>query len=375
VYFTSYARLDAKGTRLDKVFERIKDRVRSLLGIGSAEELAALAFVDSQSIDTGEEWRAELATAVHEASVLVCFLSPTYFNSEWCAKEFAVFRRRLAAAGARPRAIIPVLWEIGFIPSAVARYQHSNDRFPKSYASEGLRALCALKASRDDAEKAIGLIAAAIHAAAADALPPIAPCLDFAQLPRSFDNPGPYGIALLAVTARGPQTRIGLSDTLARIVDRVADQLKIPWRELPVDAAIPATIGAAVADRQVVVVITDEASTAAMPVASHLDQLQAVAAPVLVLVGTSAAAPDDAAARARLPGLAAGGVHTIEAFSLKDAGALQSQLAARVTKRRAGMIAADPLVKVDDAQLAGDADRAGIAITSRPGIRGPGNPT
>jgi hypothetical protein len=392
VYFTSYARLDAKGTKLGRVFERIKDRVRSALGVGHPDDIAAIAFGDTYSVETGEDWQRQLAAAVHQARVLVCFVSPTYCNSEWCAKEFAVFRRRLEhfeqldgqrASGAPPRklrAIIPVLWELGTMPSAIGKYQYDNHRFPPSYATMGLRALCALKETRDAAEKTIGVIADAIHEAAKAGLPALEPCLDFQLLPRSFDNPGPYGIALVALTARGPQLPIGFGDTLAKAVDRVADQLKVPWRELPVDAGLAARVDAAVIERQVVVVVTDDTSAAAQPFAGYLGQLQAAAAPLAVLVGTRAMVSDDAAARAQLAGLAAAGSHTtagshaIESFALGNAALLESRLAALVIKRRAALVAADPLVKVDDLALTDDADRAGIAISSRPGLRGPGAP-
>lgn len=313
MYFTSYARLDAEGTKLTRVFERLAIAVRARLGITDREEIKALAFLDSRTIETGDQWQDRLATAVHDARVLVCFLSPTYFNSEWCAKEFAVFRRRLEQLDhgrPRPRAIIPVLWEITQLPRVVSQYQYANDRFPPSYVREGLRALCALKASRDDAEQAIHLIAEAIHDAARGGLPALRPCIDFRQLPRSFDNPGPYGIALVALGGRGPQARIGLADTIARVVDRVADQLRVPWRDLPVDGELAATVTAAAAARQVVVVLTDEASAIAEPHAGYLAELGASCVPLIVLVGR-AAPPDDAAARAAVPALA-GGVHAIE---------------------------------------------------------------
>lgn len=377
VYFTSYARLDAQGTKLQKVFDKLRVRVRARLGLNEPGELDTIAFVDAKDIQTGEEWQERLAAAVHQARVLVCFFSPTYFNSEYCAKEFAVFRRRmdrLGAGGPRPRAIIPVVWEIGVMPSAVAQHQYTNERFPATYASQGLRALYALKSSRDDAEKAIDVLADAICDAATGALPALDSHLDFNVLPRSFDNPGPYGIALAALTPRGPQRRIGVADTIARVVDRVAHSLAIPWWELPVNASLPDVISTAHGERHVVVVVTDDASSRAEPFATYLEGLLESPVPLVVLVGAPPP-PTEPVASAALQALAGLELHAIESFALDNAESLASRLAKLVSKRRAALVHGDPLARVDDPQIVAAADREGIATATRPGLHVPGGAT
>src|SRR4051812_8552353 len=114
VFFASYARCDDnKFSRMRSVIELLEERVRSLRGGASTQ----IAFVDVASIQTGDEWQKRLSSAVHEAYVLVCMMSASYFSSEWCAREFAIFRRRLELLGAgAPGVIIPVIWDIGTIP-------------------------------------------------------------------------------------------------------------------------------------------------------------------------------------------------------------------------------------------------------------------
>src|SRR5262245_2894430 len=114
VFFTSYARLDSnKFSKLDRVVEELRERVRSKLGAKAAQDVG---FFDTQDIQTGADWERVLGTALRHARILVCMCSPTYFNSEFCAKEFEVFRRRLqdaADAFKDVRVILPVLWDVG----------------------------------------------------------------------------------------------------------------------------------------------------------------------------------------------------------------------------------------------------------------------
>src|SRR5690349_13388755 len=114
VFFASYAGLDNDKDQLRNVIVELRKSVRSKLGATDVDEVGFI--YQAGSIKTGQDWQNELGEAIRHANVLVCFCSNTYFNSEYCANEFEVFRKRLnafGAAGAELLAIIPVIWDVG----------------------------------------------------------------------------------------------------------------------------------------------------------------------------------------------------------------------------------------------------------------------
>src|SRR5580765_2774492 len=144
VFFASYARLDNDRKRLQNVVLDLRERVRSVVGAADASKVGFFDTYDG--ISTGQDWEKTLGEAARHARVLVCFCSNTYFNSEYCANEFEVFRRRLDAlgpAGDALRVVIPVVWNVSAMPKAVSRYQtvDQNAGFPDDYRLQGLLAL------------------------------------------------------------------------------------------------------------------------------------------------------------------------------------------------------------------------------------------
>ena len=65
-----------------------------MIGVGEAK----VAFIDTDSIKTGEDWNSRIAGALQITKVLVCVYSPNFFSKErrheYCAKEFDAFLRR-----------------------------------------------------------------------------------------------------------------------------------------------------------------------------------------------------------------------------------------------------------------------------------------
>src|SRR5438034_804055 len=116
-FLLSYARKDAKkfeggAEQADPHFEaflnRLNQRVMHYTG--------AAGFVDTQSIQPGQDWSDELAEALGTAETMVCLYSPSYFQSEHCGKEMQVFldrRRRYMRTnfGKKPSNIIPIVWQ------------------------------------------------------------------------------------------------------------------------------------------------------------------------------------------------------------------------------------------------------------------------
>jgi hypothetical protein len=376
VFFLSYARTDnTKQSKLRSVIADLEERVRTLRGDGRTP----LAFLDVSSIDTGQEWETLLSKAAHEVYVLVCMMSASYFSSEWCAKEFDVFRRRLARVNETMRdAIIPVLWDLkkgANIPAALGAFQYDNERFPPKYLEEGLRTLRNLTMRKDAYVRTIDELARRIHEASMRALPPLRPEIAFDDLPRAFDNPGPYNLAVVVMHEAGPQWRVDAAGAvpLARKVDEIAHRLKVHWQDIVARPGLPARIHDLITkDRAAVVVVVDDATAASVPAAQRIAELDA-AAPQRVAILIDTTADDDSAARRLFPTLAARTDRVLfGTFSAARPGSLEARLEFFAAKLRSELVAEDPATKVADPALEQAAAREGIAITTRPSLSGPG---
>lgn len=169
-FFLSYARkdaLDAKGEI--SYFKDFKDELMKWVSsaLGPVPELEKnIAFYDQDSIPLGADWDDELRRALQTSRVMICLLSPHYFASEYCGKEFEVFSRRVRAhteglpAGARPpRLILPVLWEKpsnieGKMPDVLSSLQFSHSSLGDDYARRGLQRLLWLQRPGNEEEAA-----------------------------------------------------------------------------------------------------------------------------------------------------------------------------------------------------------------------------
>src|SRR5438874_408203 len=109
LFFTSYARPDNSDAKLEGAVRQLENRVRAKIGLAAD---AKIAFFDVADIKTGQDWEQRLDGVLRGTKIIVCMCSPTYVNSAFCAKEFEVFRRRLAQASAPANVfILPVIWE------------------------------------------------------------------------------------------------------------------------------------------------------------------------------------------------------------------------------------------------------------------------
>jgi hypothetical protein len=164
--------------------------------------------------------------------------------------------------------------------------------------------------------------------------------------------------------------RIGVSTTVASIVDKVAAQLRTGWYELRLGNDLAAAVSDANRERRIVVAITDENSAVTEPFVNHLAALGATPN-VSILVGTSGRRGDAPAPRTTPAAPAAPASGTLT-FDLSDPDMLATLLSRCVTRRRAAMMESDPVVKIVDDDLRNAADRNGISVASRPGLDGPG---
>ena len=56
-------------------------------------------FQDVSEIKSGQDWEEKILSALLHSRIMVSVLSPAYFNSEWCKKEFAVMDYRQRQLG------------------------------------------------------------------------------------------------------------------------------------------------------------------------------------------------------------------------------------------------------------------------------------
>lgn len=143
-FFLSYAHDsgdDDAGVR--RFYEQLTHDVRLFSGVRKG----AIGFCDV-SLRVGDRWSAELVEHLSTTQVFVPILSPTYFASEACGKEWTVFTRRRPGG----RSLVPLLWvpPHTFTPPAVAQHiQWRDAAFGPVYAQEGLRDLIRMDAHRD----------------------------------------------------------------------------------------------------------------------------------------------------------------------------------------------------------------------------------
>jgi FxsC-like protein len=127
-FFFSYTRGN-NDPYLQKLFVDLSEEVRNLRGLPAGAETG---FFDQRNLELGEDWDAALVDALQSCKVMVAIASPGYFKSEYCGKEWALFRQRLqagSAPGAKPAPLLkPVVWmpvKIDELPPSVSAGQLS----------------------------------------------------------------------------------------------------------------------------------------------------------------------------------------------------------------------------------------------------------
>jgi FxsC-like protein len=112
-FFLSYTRAN-NDAFLKMFFEELSKGIRDLRGLGKDAEVG---FFDQQDLELGEQWDAAIVDALQTSRVFVAVTSPGYFKSEYCGKEWAVFRQRLMASGVQP--LPPLIKPVVWIPSKI----------------------------------------------------------------------------------------------------------------------------------------------------------------------------------------------------------------------------------------------------------------
>jgi FxsC-like protein len=121
---------------------------------GAAKE--EVSFLDRNAISHGSTWEASLETGLRTCRVFIPMYSTSYFQSEYCGKEFTAFRSRLHTylrEQEKPVAdplILPVLWSpeanvLPKLPASINGIQYTDDDiengYPPEYKTEGVSQL------------------------------------------------------------------------------------------------------------------------------------------------------------------------------------------------------------------------------------------
>ena len=85
--FFSYARADNREN--DRYVDRLAEEMTPCTGCGQAGS-CVFSWI-TQEITTAQMWEREINTALRRSSLMIAVLSPDYFRSSWCGREWDGF--------------------------------------------------------------------------------------------------------------------------------------------------------------------------------------------------------------------------------------------------------------------------------------------
>lgn len=119
--FISYAHADNENGWIDDFVASLKEEYKKL------SDLDLHVFFDKESIKNGDDWQHRIASNVASSTQFVIFMSPNYFKSEWCRREWRKWidteiANHLLNQGVAPIQIVPVqgLFDGAMLPAEVA---------------------------------------------------------------------------------------------------------------------------------------------------------------------------------------------------------------------------------------------------------------
>ena len=107
---------------------------------------AAVGYIDRSTVP-GDSWSTALSNALETCRVFVPLISPSYFSSHYCGREWYVFWERMRDYDKEhsewPALLIPILWipTTEPWPEAAQEIQNTNNDLGTDYRSYGLRYL------------------------------------------------------------------------------------------------------------------------------------------------------------------------------------------------------------------------------------------
>jgi len=98
--FLSYTWSKNRHDEINDFHERLQNDFQNKCG-----DTAATIFLDKQNLHGGDAFDEVIENELEDCKLLLILISPTWLNSDYCNKEYRIFK----AHGNRP--IIPVLWD------------------------------------------------------------------------------------------------------------------------------------------------------------------------------------------------------------------------------------------------------------------------
>lgn len=167
-------------------------------------------FMDRE-MRAGEGWPERLSENLATCRVFVPLLSPRYFTSEMCGREWYAFNERVLRAGASGAGgteptIVPALWtgiDFSELPDSISHIHLDRASFGDRYGAKGIYGLIKLNRLRDEYEETVLKLAERIvRVAHTSPLPPGRP-RPYERTPSAF-RPRGSGPRHLHLTVAAP---------------------------------------------------------------------------------------------------------------------------------------------------------------------------
>ncbi|MEU8930114.1 TIR-like protein FxsC [Streptomyces sp. NPDC048409] len=218
-FFLSYAHTPRFDGSLDPdmwVHRLFADLCNHVMEMSDAPAHVPIGFMDRE-MKFGASWASQLSEAMATCRVFVPLLSPRYFASEFCGREWSAFSRRETLRATTesppgPRAVVPALWAPVSgrqLPRVVQGLETGSERFGQEYATLGLYGLMKLRSFREHYERATYRLARSIVEAALQNPLPAGIPEDLAQLPNAFEREtdSSFGARRLRIVVAAPSLR------------------------------------------------------------------------------------------------------------------------------------------------------------------------
>jgi hypothetical protein len=118
-FYLSYAR-ESEDVFAERFFDDLSDAIRAKAGVAPD---VAVGFIEPDEPRAGDVWNGAVADALLKCRTMICLYSPAYFKSDYCGKEWQIFRMRQRlyaererAAGRQDAAWPPSLKPVPWIP-------------------------------------------------------------------------------------------------------------------------------------------------------------------------------------------------------------------------------------------------------------------
>src|SRR4051794_348541 len=202
-FLLSYGRRDDLGESLvTHFYEALVNAVAQKAGIQSQIKPEKIGFFD-KSMEIGTHWHNGISEALASCRTLVCLISRSYIESEYCGKEFQIFTARLESFSTQQSPLIlPIAWD-SFAwfrdppPEVLSKILIPADGYGKAYEKEGLGELVRRGKHQSFARRFAEHL---VSVAEKFPLPPSAQIQPLAEVPSAFHS----GVAE-PVKERGPR--------------------------------------------------------------------------------------------------------------------------------------------------------------------------